>query len=391
MDHKKVVLKKGRDVPVRNYHHWIFSGAVERFPDYENGEILAVYSSNSDLLGHAYFNKNTDISGRMLNFNDTDPIGSLKNNMTNSIRLRESFFDKETNCFRLINGEGDKVPGLIADKYNDVIVLQIATLGMDRLKEQVVRHIVDFYGEKISCIYERSNMASRKREGIDNFEGLVYGKEKTHVNVVENGIKFNVDILKGQKTGLFLDMREMRKLVMGVSAGKKVLNCFCYTGGFSLYALKGGAKKVDSIDISEDAIRAAEENIKLNGYNTAGNKLMAGDVFDLLRKDPLDYDLVILDPPAFAKKRNDVENAKRGYLEINKTSLSKMPPQSLLLTCSCSYHIDETTFERIIARAAKEAKRDIRIISRHRLAQDHPINIYHTEFDYLKSLLIYIV
>ncbi|MEI6080161.1 MAG: class I SAM-dependent rRNA methyltransferase [bacterium] len=391
MSYKKVTLKKGREAPVRNRHHWIFSGAIDNIPLYDNGEILAVYSFDGTFLGHAYFNKNTDIAGRMINFDHTHPLEALKANILKAIELRESFFDKSTNCFRLVNGEGDSVPGLIIDKYNDVIVVQVSTLGMELMKSHVIRCLIDFYGNKISCIYEKSNMNSRKKEGINSFEGLLHGKEKTRVEVVENGIKFSVDIIKGQKTGLFLDMREMRKFVMDISKGKKVMNCFCYTGGFSLNAIKGGAEKADSIDISEDAINNAKENFKLNGVDLVNNKLIVGDVFDFLRKEQLNYDLVILDPPAFAKKKSDIENAKKGYYEINMTALSKMPPKSMLLTCSCSYHVDEVTFERVIAKAAKDAKRDIRIISKHRLAADHPINIYHTEFDYLKSLLLYVV
>ncbi|MCX6111885.1 MAG: class I SAM-dependent rRNA methyltransferase [Proteobacteria bacterium] len=397
MSYKKVILKKGREVPVKNHHHWIFSGAVENIPDYENGEILAVYSFDNHFLGHAYFNKTTDIAGRMINFDDSDPVESLKQNILEAIKFREGFFDKSTNCFRLINGEGDAVPGLIVDKYNDVLVVQISTWGIEKLKQEVLTILKDFYKDKISSIYERSDISSRKREGLQNVRGFLFGQEKDliqekgHVEVLENGIKFDVDFINGQKTGLFMDMREMRRLVMDISNKKRVLNCFCYTGAFSLYALKGGAKSVTSVDISKDAIEAVKINFELNKFNNEKNPAISEDVFDFLRKESLDYDLIILDPPAFAKKKSDLDNAKKAYYEINKTAFSKMPGHSMLLTCSCSYHIDELTFERIIAKAAKDAGRNIKIASKHRLTPDHPINIYHPELDYLKSMLIYVV
>ena len=391
MTYKKITLKKGREIPVKNHHHWIFSGAIDGLPAYENGEILAVYTFDGNILGHAYFNKTTDIAGRMINFDNLDPVTSLKQNILEAIMFRENFFDKSTNCFRLINGEGDAVPGLVVDKYNDVLVIQISTWGIEKLKQEVLGVLKDFYKDKISCIYERSDISSRKREGLQNSRGFLLGQEKSRVEVLENGIKFDVDFINGQKTGLFMDMREMRHLVTHISENKRVLNCFCYTGAFSLYALKGNANSVTSVDISKDAVEAVKAHLVLNKFDPEKNPAIAEDVFDFLRKESLDYDLVILDPPAFAKKKSDLDSAKKAYYEINKTSFSKMPAHSMLLTCSCSYHLDELTFERIVAKAAKDAGRTIKMMSKHRLAPDHPINMYHTEMDYLKSMLIYVV
>jgi len=388
---KKVVLKKGKETPIKYKHHWIFSGAVQSVSGYEDGDILPVYSFGGELLGHGYFNKKTSICGRMLNFSNEDPMLSIKKNIQAAIQLRNSiFFEPKTNCFRLINGEGDLIPGLVVDRYADTLVIQINTIGIDKIKEFILKTLLEELKDKISCIYEKSVSSARKQDGIEPFKGFLYGKEKQKVQVLENNIKFSVDIVNGQKTGLFLDMRNMRSLIKEISKDKTILNCFGYSGGFSLYALSGGAKNVVTVDISKDATASAIENFESNGFDHIKNKIITADVFDFLKTDKLDYDIIILDPPAFAKKKQDIHNAQKGYKEINKTALSKMPNGSLLLTCSCSSYIDEEMFERILSAAAKEAGRTLKIISKHKLAQDHVINPCHKEFNYLKSLLIYV-
>lgn len=394
MAYKTVILKKDREDPIKNKHHWIFSGAIAQIPSFNDGEIMAVESHYGDFLGYGYFNSKTDIAGRMINFDKTDPIIALRDNIRACIELRKFYYKghKEITAHRLVNGEGDAVPGLTIDRYEDVLVLQSSTAGIDALKPKIIEILLENYNHPISCIYERSNMPSRIREGLAPVEGLLYGEKKESVIIVEHGIKYNVDIVDGQKTGLFLDMEENKKLIMENSLDRNVLNCFSYVGGFSLSALKGGAKKVTSVDISEKAIQRSKQNFELNGQDISKHEFIVADAFDFLRKqEALNYDLIILDPPSFAKRREEVESAKRGYHEINKTTFLKMPKDSFLLTCSCSYHIDELTFDRIIAKAAKDAKREIRLVSRHRLAHDHPINLYHTEFNYLKSLFIYVV
>jgi len=388
---KKVVLKKGKETPIKYKHHWIFSGAVQSAPNYEDGDILPVYSAGGELLGHGYFNHKTSICGRMVNFSNEDPLLSIKENIKAAIQLRDAvFYEPKTNCFRLINGEGDLIPGLVVDRYADALVMQINTTGIDKIKDFVLATLVEELKDKISCIYEKSVSSSRKQDGLLPFKGFLYGKEKQKIQVLENNIKFNVDVVNGQKTGLFLDMRNMRSLIKEICKNKTVLNCFGYSGGFSLYALHGGAKNVVTVDISKEATASAIENFEINGFDHTKNKIITADVFDFLKTDSLNYDIIILDPPAFAKKKSDIHNAQKGYKEINKAALSKMPSGSLLLTCSCSYYIDEEMFERVLSSAAKETGRTLKIISKHRLAQDHVINPCHTEFNYLKSLLIYV-
>jgi 23S rRNA (cytosine1962-C5)-methyltransferase len=389
-EYKKVYLKKGKDFQLKNRHRWIFSGAIDKMDAHENGEILKVYSNTKEFLGHAYFNDKTDIAGRMLNFSDEDPLKSIKDNIKKALNMRTQLIDtNRTNCFRAINGENDGLPGLIVDIYNDVAVIQISTLGMDRLRPLIISELSSHLNKGVS-IYERSSMGSRKIEGLNNVETHVLGPEKKDTEVLENGIKFIVDFIDGQKTGFFLDMREMRQLIGSLSKNKKVLNCFSYSGGFSLYALKHGANVVQSVEISEQANKIAEQNFDINGFKEHKKDILTMNVFDFIKKEQLDHDIIILDPPAFAKKRSDVKNALTKYYELNRTTLRKMKSGTLLLTCSCSYHVDQDSFDSTIKKAGVDANKELIIISKHRMAMDHSINIYHKEFDYLKSLLIYV-
>jgi 23S rRNA (cytosine1962-C5)-methyltransferase len=392
MKYQTAVLDWGKERPIQNRHHWIFSRAFRSLPEFTDGDIMQIASAEGEILGHAYMNNTTVITGRMLNFDESDPIEALKENIKKAIHFRSQLFDEtQTDTYRLINGEGDYIPGLIVDKYGPVLVIQIATVGMDKLKQLVIDSLIESFGKgKITCVYEKSTMSARLKDGLKPTEGVVWGEIPEELIVKENGIKFGVDLRKSQKTGLFIDMRDMRSLVGSMSKNKRVLNCFSYTGGFSLYAMKGGAKGVDSVDIAEDAIVSAENNYDINGIDKKGSKFIAQDAFVFLREDELNYDFIILDPPAFAKKKDDIERAKRGYGEINRTTLSKMPENSFLLTCSCSYHVNQELFELIVARAARDAGRNVKIIHKQRLAMDHPINIHHSEIDYLKSLLLYV-
>jgi len=389
MENQVVILHKNKDKALRNRHHWIFSGAIKRFPpDFENGGILPVRSFDGEHLGYAYFNQKCSIAGRMLSFDETPPLEAVKKSIEDAIVLRAQLFDEKTNAFRLINGEGDNLPGLVVDRYADVLVVQIATLGMEKLKPFLVEFLTDKFSPR--CIYEKSTLPSRREEGLADFEGLIAGKMKNTVEIVEDGIRFLIELAGSQKTGFFLDQREMRKLVRSHSAGKRLLDCFSYTGGFSVYALAGGAVHVDLVDTSEKALALARKNLKLNGFESASSQFYAADVFDFLRQKELSYDFIILDPPAFAKKKSDVKQACRGYKDINRLVFQKIPARSLVLTFSCSYFVDEALLQKVVFQAAKDAKRNVRIIQRHHLAYDHPISVFHPESSYLKGFLLYV-
>ncbi len=388
---QKIVLQKSKERPIKNKHHWIFSGAIQSWPsDFENGNIYPVFSYENLMLGYAYFNKRTSISGRMLNFEDKNPLESIKQNVQSAYRLRQRLFDeKVTNCYRLINGEGDGIPGLVVDKYADTLVIQISTLGLEKIKDEIIKILVEVLSP--TTIFEKSKLPSRKVEGLNDFEGNVYGEDVKVIEVMENDVKFKIDLYNSHKTGMYLDQREMRSLVEKFSMNKKVLNCFSYTGGFSLFAHKGGAKKTVSVDISEEVISQAQENFELNNFDLKTNEFISKDVFRFLREEDLsEFDFVILDPPAFAKKKEDFQKACDGYRDINRNVLKKIKSGSFLLTCSCSYHVDFETFQRIVFQASVDAKKNVRIIQKHRLGMDHTINIFHPEADYLKSLLLYV-
>lgn len=386
----KVVLKPGKEKAVLKKHPWIFSGAIESLPPIEPGEILPIFSHTGVCLAQGYFHPSNSLAGRILCFSEAPIPEVLKKKFESSLALRKTFIDPaQTDCYRLIHAEADGIPGLIVDLYGNVAVIQINTWGIERLRPLIRQILIDLIQPK--AIYEKSTSNARRLEGLPDAQGFLYGSCDDEILVKENGIRFCISLEKGQKTGFFLDQREMRRMVGSLSAGKKVLNCFSYSGGFSLYALKGGASHVLSVDVSQEALRLAALNTKLNGFDTSCHEIIQADVFEFLRSSSLDSDLIILDPPAFAKKKGDVIAACAGYKEINRLAMQQMAPHSLLLTCSCSHFISEALFQNVVFQAAMEAGREVQILARHHLALDHPINLAHPEGEYLKSLLLYIV
>ncbi|MBL8030948.1 MAG: class I SAM-dependent rRNA methyltransferase [Candidatus Doudnabacteria bacterium] len=382
-----VVLKPGREVHARNRHPWVFLGAVASFPKFDNGDLLPVIDASGIFLGHGYFNQGRSIVGRMINFDTTNPQNALVAHLKNAVQLRAQTIPAETTAYRLVNGEGDFLPGLIVDVYGPVLVLQINTLGMEKLKPLILDTLHEVF--PAAAIYEKSSTGTRIKEGLPEADAWLVGQLDMPVTIQENGVRFLVDVVAGQKTGFFLDQRDMRVLVKTYARQKTVLNCFAYTGGFSLHALAGGATRADSVDTDTRAGLLTRENLALNGFGSDRGAVMTEDVFRYLeRMDNSTYDFIILDPPAFAKRASDVPNASRGYRELNRAALQKLPPGGLLLTSSCSAHIPRELFQKIVFQAAKDAKRNVQILSYHLLAADHPVNLYYPEGDYLKSLLL---
>lgn len=320
----------------------------------------------------------------MLAFGNETLLDALQNRIQQAAILRRRWFNPDTNAFRLINAEGDGIPGLIVDSYNDTLVMQVANPGIEKLKSQIADLLIAEW--KPRSLFEKSTSFMRRKEGLEEVKAHLYGDPNSEVIVLENGLKFSVDVLEGQKTGLFLDQREMRALIRRLGSGKKVLNCFAYTGGFSIAALAGGAAHVDSVEMSAKCGPRIEKNLALN--NLDGHSFICEDVFDYLKTCDWSHDIVILDPPAFVKKREDVPKAFRAYKDLNRYCIERMKPGSILMTCSCSYHVDEALFQNILFRAALEAKRSVRIIEKHRQAHDHPISIFHPESSYLKSFVL---
>ena len=386
-----VILKPGKEKSLLKRHPWIFSGAIEKLPSIENGEILPVFSSSGAFLAQAYFHSENSISGRVLSFDQSPIRATLSFCIDKALRSRKALFsDGNTTCYRLINAEADGIPGLIVDCYGEVLVIQVNTCGIERLKSTIIEILI----EKCSpqAIYEKSLSSARRQEGLLDTQGWVYGKQEGDLIVKENGLSFQISLEKGQKTGFFLDQREMRQEIGRLSKGKRVLNCFSYSAGFSIYALAHGAQKVESIDCNLDALGLAEKNTALNRIDPSLHTIIQADVFEFLRKNQNAYDLIILDPPAFAKKRKDQDAACAGYKEINRLAFELLKKSScdlpLLLTCSCSHFIDETLFQNILFQASIEANCQAKILLSHIQAKDHPIALTHPEGRYLKSHLI---
>ena len=383
-----VILKKGKERPILNRHHWVFSGALQS-AEAQNGSIVTVRSSSGAVLGQGYYNERSGIPVRMLTFGEEKFTADTLRNLLHAsiLRRRTNPLIRDTNAVRLVFSEGDFLPGLIIDSYDNHLVLQCLTLGMDAMKETVIDMAAELTQAK--SIYERSDYPGRKLEGLAPALGQRRGETPGEIIITEHGVSYPVDVKEGQKTGFFIDQRENRSLIGECARGKKVLNVFSYTGGFTFAALKGGAHSAVSIDISRSALEQAERVYEYNGF-TAPSELIEADAFEYLRGEPVDADLVIIDPPAFAKSSGDVERACRGYKDINLQLMKKCPKGAFLLTCSCSRFIDMDLFQKVIFAAAADARRDVQIVRKTGHPADHPVNLCHPETEYLKGILLYI-
>lgn len=387
MSYPSLVLRSGRDRSVGNRHPWLFSGGVKAHPKAGSGDVVAVRTNNGDLLAYGFYNPNSRIICRLFEFTDQEREFEgdyWKEKVRNAWRLRNRFLPPKTNCFRLLHAEGDFLPGVIADVYDDVVVLQVLVKG----SESVLPHLLEGLKEiGFENIYLKNKETPERLEGVGLENGWLAGEGETSRVVTEHGLRFHVDFAGGQKTGFFLDQRENRALVREMSRGARVLNAFSYTGGFSLYALAGGALSVDSVDVSKNAVELAEQNLRLN-FPDAEHRPVAADCFDFLRNADNEYDVIVLDPPAFARDARTVQNAARGYKDLNLNAIKRLVSGGLLFTFSCSQNIDRDLFRKIVFGAAADAGRDVRVL--HQLSQpfDHPVNIYHPEGEYLKGLVL---
>ena len=443
----KVILKHGRDESLRRFHPWVFSGAVAQVQGSPaEGDIVGVFSAEGQFLASGHWQIGS-IAVRILSF-DADPtapefwtdsisralqariaVGLYSENAELSdaataaenrshprLRKREGPADavsgrgpaqqdvfggssplgsafSGTTCFRLVHGEGDGLPGLIIDWYDGVCVLQAHSVGMFRAKMQICEALKNVFGERLKAVYDKSSGTAPFKAGLELIDGYLYkapGFEASETVVLENGRKFLVNWEEGQKTGFFLDQRDNRALVGKYAAGRRVLNLFCYTGGFSIYALTAGAVQVDSVDSSARAMDMVERNIKLN-VDEATYTNYCEDAIEFLRKTPEGkYDLMIVDPPAFAKHRGALKNALRAYQRLNAAAIAKVAPGGLVFTFSCSQVVDKITFANTVFSAAAQTGRSVRILDRLCQGADHPVSIYHPEGEYLKGLLLYV-
>lgn len=387
----KILLKPGREKSVLGGHPWIFSGAIHVGGESVTpGTIVDVYSQSNNFLARGYYNPKSQIVIRVLTTDKNEKIDEafFKKRITQAYNSRRAYIDlAKTNAFRLIHSEGDFLPGLIADYYAGYVVLQFHTLGMELLKPLIIKTLNEVVDPK--GIYERSMVRVRQLEGLSSEPtGLLSGDMPPEdLVILENQLQYRVDIVHGQKTGFFLDQRDNRKNVQRYTDGKEVLNCFSYSGGFSVAAMAGGAKKVVTVDSSEEAIKLSKINFQLNGFDIKNNEFLAEDCFQLLGRLAVEkkrFDCIVLDPPAFAKKQTDVPQALRGYRDINKQAMNVLKPGGILISASCSSYIDYELFFNTIRGAGSMAKRSVQILETTMQPIDHPINAHFPEGRYLK-------
>lgn len=386
---QSLILKSGRERSLNNRHPWVFSGAIKTLPNAQNGEIVKVETNNKELLGYGFYSPHSQITCRVFEFSAVDILLDAtywKEKVHQAYRLRKLLISPNTNIYRLIHAEGDFLPGVIIDVYNDTAVVQLLIKGSERIREFIFEAL---YEIGLKFIYLRTKQNTQILEQVGVESGWVNEIRSMPIEAKENGIVFLIDIEKGQKTGFFIDQRENREILGNFSNGKKILNTFSYSGGFSLYALANGAEIVHSVDSSKDAIEMCDKNVAINSFQTK-HKSFVQDVFDFLQHMDEDYDIIILDPPAFAKNAKAVANASRGYKNLNLSALKQIKSGGLIFTFSCSQHIDRDLFRKIVFSAAADAKRNVRILKQFTQPDDHPINIFHPEGEYLKGLLLFV-
>ena len=391
----KVYLKPGKEESLKRFHPWIFSGAIARFDgEPEEGEVVEIYTSKKEFIAKGHFQIGS-IAVRVLSFHQDEAIDSdfWKRKLSIAYEMRRSIGIAENptnNTYRLVHGEGDNLPGLIIDIYARTAVMQAHSAGMHLDRMAVAEALEEVMGDVIQHIYYKSETTLPfKADLLATENGFLKGGSPENV-AMENGLKFHVDWLKGQKTGFFVDQRENRALLERYAKGRNVLNMFCYTGGFSFYAMRGGANLVHSVDSSAKAIDLTNENVSLNFPGDTRHQAFAEDAFKFLDRMGDQYDLIILDPPAFAKHRDALRNALRGYTKLNAKAFEKIRPGGILFTFSCSQVVNKQDFRNAVFTAAAQSGRSVRIL--HQLTQpgDHPVNIYHPEGEYLKGLVLYV-
>ena len=391
--YKTIFLKRGKEDSLRRFHPWIFSGAILRSDDnIAEGEIVRVLSSDSTFLAVGHYQIGS-IAVRVLSFRDIEIneefwVSRLQSALEVRINLGIAG-SPENNTYRLVHGEGDNLPGLIVDCYGKTAVMQAHSVGMHEYRHEVCKALVKVMGDRVENVYYKSETTLPYKAELGQQNGFIYGGSDENTTK-ENGLLFHVDWLKGQKTGFFVDQRENRSLLEKYAKGKSVLNMFCYTGGFSVYAMRGGARLVHSVDSSAKAIELTNSNVELNFAGDRRHEAFCDDAFKFLDANDGKYDLIILDPPAFAKHRAALRNALKGYTRLNVKGFERIKPGGILFTFSCSQVVTKDNFRNAVFTAAALAGRKVRILHQLHQPADHPINIYHPEGEYLKGLVLYV-
>lgn len=391
--YKNIYLKHRKDESLKRFHPWVFSGAIHHMDkDVAEGDTVRVITAEGNFVAVGHYQIGT-ITVRVLSFDDiTIDDHFWRSKIEQAVAVRESIGivnRKDNNTYRLVHGEGDNLPGLVIDCYGSTAVMQAHSVGMHVCREQICKALVDVMGNRIKNVYYKSETTLPFKAELGQENGFIYGGTDNNTTV-ENGLKFHVDWLKGQKTGFFVDQRENRSLLEHYAKGKSVLNMFCYTGGFSVYAMRGGAKMVHSVDSSAKAIELTDLNVNMNFPGDNRHESFCDDAFKYLDENDKKYDLIVLDPPAFAKHRMALHNALKGYTRLNIKGLQRIKPGGLLFTFSCSQAVSKENFRNAVFTAAAQAGRNVRILHQLHQPADHPVNIYHPEGEYLKGLVLYV-
>lgn len=391
--YKNIYLKHRKEESLKRFHPWVFSGAIHHMDEgIAEGDTVRVITADGNCIAVGHYQLGT-ITVRVLSFDDIAiDDGFWQQRMQSALAMRESIGvanNPDNNTYRLIHGEGDNLPGLIIDCYGTTAVMQAHSVGMHVCREQICKALVEVMGDRIKNVYYKSETTLPFKAELGQENGFIYGHTDNNT-AVENGLSFHVDWLKGQKTGFFVDQRENRSLLEHYAKGKSVLNMFCYTGGFSVYAMRGGANIVHSVDSSAKAIELTNHNVAMNFPNDNRHEAFCEDAFKYLDDNDKKYDLIVLDPPAFAKHRMALHNALKGYIRLNIKGLQRIKPGGILFTFSCSQAVSKENFRNAVFTAAAQAGRNVRILHQLHQPADHPVNIYHPEGEYLKGLVLYV-
>lgn len=389
---KSIFLKRGKEDSLRRFHPWIFSGAIQNMSEEpQEGETVMVFTNENEYIATGHFQIGS-IMVRVLSFNNEtidQAFYERRLAIAKDVRKCIGVINDTNNTYRLVHGEGDNLPGLVIDIYGATAVMQAHSVGMHADRMMIATALKNVMGDEIQNIYYKSETTLPYKADLEQENCFLLGGDTNDI-AVENGLKFHVDWLKGQKTGFFVDQRDNRRLLQQYANGKKVLNMFCYTGGFSFYAMRGNAQLVHSVDSSQKAIDLTNANISLNFPGDSRHQAFAEDAFKFLDNMDTPYDLIVLDPPAFAKHKDALRNALKGYTRLNKKAFEKIQPGGILFTFSCSQAVNKDQFRTAVFTAAAAAKRNVRILHQLHQPADHPINIYHPEGEYLKGLVLYV-